>query len=72
MPNNKSPIAADLKKVRNVKPMWSKFGLIGGLALGGLDMWTNTLGFSFFGTMGHGKTDAEATEPADRQSRSPK
>jgi electron-transferring-flavoprotein dehydrogenase len=61
----KSPIAADLKKVRNVKPMWSKFGLIGGLALGGLDMWTNQLfGFSFFGTMKHGKTDAESTGKA--------
>jgi electron-transferring-flavoprotein dehydrogenase len=62
---DKSPIAADLKKVRNVKPMWSKLGLIGGLALGGLDMWTNQLfGFSFFGTMKHGKTDAESTGKA--------
>jgi electron-transferring-flavoprotein dehydrogenase len=62
---DKSSIAADLKKVRNVKPMWSKFGLIGGLALGGLDMWTNQLfGFSFFGTMRHGKTDAESTGKA--------
>jgi electron-transferring-flavoprotein dehydrogenase len=61
----KSPIAADLKKVRNVKPMWSKLGLVGGLALGGLDMWTNQLfGFSFFGTMKHGKTDAESTGKA--------
>ena len=60
-----SPIAADLKKVRNVKPMWSKFGLIGGLALGGLDMWTNQLfGFSFFGTLKHDKTDAQATGKA--------
>ena len=40
------------------------------LALGGLDMWTNTLGFSLFGTMGHGKTDAAATEPAASTSRS--
>ncbi len=60
-----SPIARDLKMVRNVKPMWSKLGLVGGLALGGLDMWTNQLfGFSFFGTMKHGKTDAEATGKA--------
>ena len=36
----------DLKKVRNVKPMWSKLGLaaIAGW-LGGLDMWTNHLRF---------------------------
>ena len=43
-------IGDDLKKVRNVKPMWSKWGLMASLMLGGLDMWTNTIGFSFFGT----------------------
>ncbi|MEM9062825.1 MAG: electron transfer flavoprotein-ubiquinone oxidoreductase [Pseudomonadota bacterium] len=59
------PIAKDLKPVRNVKPMWSRWGLIGGLAAGGLDMWTNNLaGFSLFGTLGHGKTDAQATGKA--------
>ncbi|WP_224816927.1 electron transfer flavoprotein-ubiquinone oxidoreductase [Hasllibacter sp. MH4015] len=60
------PIGADLKKVRNVKPIWSQSGLMASLTLGGLDMWTNTLGFSFFGTKSHGKTDAEATEKAAR------
>ena len=30
------PIAKDLKRVRNVKPLWSKFGTLGGVALGGL------------------------------------
>ncbi len=59
-------IGNDLKKVRNVKPIWSKWGLTASLTLGGLDMWTNTLGFSFFGTVGHDKTDAEATESASR------
>ena len=60
-------IGKDLKMVRNVKPMWSKWGLTASLALGGLDMWTNNLfGFSFFGTLGHGKNDAESTEPADK------
>ncbi|MBK0327656.1 electron transfer flavoprotein-ubiquinone oxidoreductase [Rhodobacteraceae bacterium F11138] len=57
-------IGKDLKKVRNVKPFWSKWGLIPSLALGGFDMWTNTLGFSLFGTQKHGKTDAAATEKA--------
>ncbi|RVU12152.1 electron transfer flavoprotein-ubiquinone oxidoreductase [Rhizobium sp. RMa-01] len=58
-------IGKDLKRVRNVKPLWSKFGTALGVALGGLDMWTNTLfGFSFFGTLGHGKTDAQSLEPA--------
>ncbi|TNJ47644.1 electron transfer flavoprotein-ubiquinone oxidoreductase [Phaeobacter sp. B1627] len=60
-------IGKDLKLVRNVKPMWSKWGLVASLAFGGLDMWTNTLfGFSLFGTLGHGKNDAESTEPADQ------
>ena len=60
-----SSVYKDLKKVRNVKPMWSKFGLVGGLALGGLDMWTNDLfGFSFFGTMKHGKPDHACLKPA--------
>ncbi|KQY19739.1 electron transfer flavoprotein-ubiquinone oxidoreductase [Rhizobium sp. Root482] len=58
-------IGKDLKRVRNVKPLWSKFGTALGVGLGGLDMWTNTLfGFSFFGTLKHGKTDAQALEPA--------
>ena len=56
------PIGRDLKKVRNVKPMWSKWGLAASLAFGGLDMWTNSLfGVSLFGTLKHGKTDAAAT-----------
>ncbi|MFW5655505.1 MAG: FAD-binding protein, partial [Roseicyclus sp.] len=29
------PIAKDLKPVRNVKPLWSKLGLVGGVVLGG-------------------------------------
>jgi electron-transferring-flavoprotein dehydrogenase len=59
-----SPIGQDLKPVRNVKPLWSKLGLFAGVALGGLDMWTNTLfGFSFFGTMKHGKPDHATLKP---------
>ncbi|MEM6588769.1 MAG: electron transfer flavoprotein-ubiquinone oxidoreductase [Pseudomonadota bacterium] len=55
-------IGQDLKKVRNVKPLWSKFGMLASLGLGAMDMWTNTFGFSLLGTLKHGKTDAEATE----------
>ncbi|MEM9973087.1 MAG: electron transfer flavoprotein-ubiquinone oxidoreductase [Pseudomonadota bacterium] len=56
------PIGKDLKRVRNVKPLWSKYGLMASLTGGGLDMWTNSLlGLSLFGTLGHGKSDAEAT-----------
>ena len=59
-------IGKDLKKVRNVKPFWSKYGLTASLMLGGLDMWTNTLGFSIFGTQKHGKSDAASTEEASK------
>ena len=57
-------IGKDLKRVRNVKPLWSRFGTIGGIALGGIDMWLNTIGLTLFGTMKHGKTDAQSLEPA--------
>ncbi|MBD8553142.1 electron transfer flavoprotein-ubiquinone oxidoreductase [Rhizobium sp. CFBP 8762] len=57
-------IGADLRRVRNVKPLWSRFGTVLGITLGALDMWTNTFGFSFFGTLKHGKSDAASLEPA--------
>lgn len=60
------PVGKDLKKVRNVAPLNSRFGLLGGLAVGGFDMWCNTFGFSLLGTLKHGKSDAEATESADK------
>jgi len=58
--------AKDLKRVRNVKPLWSKFGTVLGVMFGGFDMWCTTLlgGFSFFGTLKHGKTDAQSLEKA--------
>ena len=60
------PIGKDLWKVRNVKPLWSNKGLTASLVLGGMDMWMNTLiNFSYFGTLLHKKSDAEATEDAD-------
>lgn len=60
-----SDIDKDLKRVRNVKPLWSRFGTILGVGIGGLDMWLNTLfGVSPFGTLKHGKTDAASLEPA--------
>jgi electron-transferring-flavoprotein dehydrogenase len=59
-----SEIGSDLKKVRNVKPLWSKLGTTIGFGLAGLDMWTNTFGFSLFGTLKHGKPDSATLEPA--------
>ncbi len=63
----RSPIAKDLKRVRNVKPLWSRFGTLVGVPLGAVDMWSNQLfGFGPFGTLKHRKTDAASTEPAAR------
>ena len=60
-------IAKDLKPVRNVKPLWSRFGVTGGVVLGGVDMWMASLtGWNAFGTLRHTRTDAEATGRAKR------
>jgi electron-transferring-flavoprotein dehydrogenase len=59
------PIATDLKRVRNVKPIWSKWGLLPSLVLGGFDMWVaNLTGWNPFGTLKHGKNDALSTGKA--------
>jgi electron-transferring-flavoprotein dehydrogenase len=59
-----SAVGKDLYRVRNVKPLWSKFGTILGVALGGIDMWCNTFGFSLFGTQSHAKPDRKTLDPA--------
>jgi electron-transferring-flavoprotein dehydrogenase len=59
-------IATDLKRVRNVKPLWSRFGTVLGVGLGGIDMWIRTLlfGWSPLGTLRHGKPDYASLEKA--------
>ena len=60
-------VGKDLKKVRNVAPLNARFGPLGGLILGGFDMWFQTLfKFSLLGSLKHGKSDAEATESAEK------
>ena len=60
-----SSIHADLKRVRNVKPLWSRYGTIAGVALGGLDMWMNQLlGISLFGTLRSKRADYAQLLPA--------
>ena len=56
-------VKKELKLVRNAKPLLSRFGTFLGGALGMFDMWCTSLlgGFSFFGTMPHGKTDSAST-----------
>jgi electron-transferring-flavoprotein dehydrogenase len=59
-----SSIGRDLYIVRNVKPLWSRFGLVLGVGLGGFDMWTNQLfKVSIFGTLKHGKPDSDTLKP---------
>jgi electron-transferring-flavoprotein dehydrogenase len=59
-----SSMATELKKVRNVKPLWSRFGTRLGVMLGGIDMWLNTL-FPFLRhTLRHAKPDYASLEKA--------
>ena len=59
-------IGRDLKSVRNMKPYWSRFGTALGVALGGTDLWLNTLipGIGLGYTLKHRKTDAASTGKA--------
>ena len=59
-----SDMARELQKVRNVKPLWSRFGTKLGVMLGGIDMWLNTL-LPFLGhTLRHKKPDYASLETA--------
>ena len=65
-----SDIGHDLFRVRNVKPLWSRYGTIVGIGLGGIDMWANQLlGTSLFGTLSHGKPDYETLKPVSEVKR---
>jgi electron-transferring-flavoprotein dehydrogenase len=66
-----SSLAKELKRVRNVKPLWSRLGTRLGVMFGGIDMWLNTI-FPFLGyTLKHTKADyatlqmAAATKPIE-------
>ncbi len=65
------PIARDLKAVRNAKPLWSRFGTMVGIALGGIDMWLNTIiprvGLGY--TLKHGKPDYATLKRAQNTKR---
>ncbi|MFD0915820.1 4Fe-4S dicluster domain-containing protein [Pseudahrensia aquimaris] len=63
-----SDVGKDLKPVRNVKPIVTKYGAVLGTMISGIDMWCTSLlgGWSPFGTMKHAKADYETTEPASK------
>jgi electron-transferring-flavoprotein dehydrogenase len=53
--------AAELRSVRNTKPLWSRFGTVLGVGFAGLDLWANALfGGSPFGTLRHKRPDHAA------------
>jgi electron-transferring-flavoprotein dehydrogenase len=61
-------ITRDLRRVRNAKPLWTKFGTLLGTALSGFDMWANTVlpGVGFGFTLKHGKPDHATLTSASR------
>jgi len=59
-----SRVAKELKMVRNVKPLLSKFGNFIGTILGGAEMWMRTLGIGLPFTLNHGKPDHAALKKA--------
>ena len=67
-----SAVGKDLHPIRNVKPLWSKFGTLIGVPLGAIDMWTNTLfGVSLFGTLPHTKPDRKTLDAAKAHAPNP-
>ncbi|WP_224701506.1 electron transfer flavoprotein-ubiquinone oxidoreductase [Devosia aquimaris] len=57
-------IATELMAVRNVKPLWSRFGTLLGAIAGGAEMWaTALLGRSLLGTLHHKGPDHAALKP---------
>lgn len=57
-------IEKELRGVRNLKPLWSRFGTLAGAFLGGFDMWCQAiLRFSPFGTLRWSASDAAKLKP---------
>jgi electron-transferring-flavoprotein dehydrogenase len=59
-----SRVAKELKMVRNVKPLLTKFGNFIGTILGGAEMWMRTLRIGLPFTLSHGKPDHAALKKA--------
>jgi len=59
-----SSMADELKRVRNVKPLWSRLGTRLGVMLGGIDMWLNTIFPVHTHTLKHSKPDYASLEKA--------
>ena len=53
-------------RVRNIKPLLTKFGTIIGMVLGGIDMWMNNLKIGLPLTLRNTKEDADTLTPANK------
>jgi len=62
----KSWVWKDLNAVRNVKPLLSKFGSLGGTMLGGFEMWLAKFGLNFPWTLQHKLADHMCTKLASK------
>ena len=62
----RSTIYKDLKRVRNVKPLYARWGTFAGVGLSAAEMWLNTIipGVGLGYTLKHGKPDYAAMKPA--------
>jgi electron-transferring-flavoprotein dehydrogenase len=57
-------IAAELQSVRNVKPLWSRFGTRLGALASGVELWSSSiLGRSLLGTLRHKGRDYQGLKP---------
>ncbi len=61
-----SRVARELRMVRNVKPLLTRFGSVIGTLLGGIEMWMRTLKIGLPFTLSHGKPDHAALKKASQ------
>ena len=62
----KSHVYKDLKRVRNVKPILTRFGTLLGTLISGVDMWMNQLNIGLPFTLKHTKADHETLKKASQ------
>ncbi|GAA5786905.1 electron transfer flavoprotein-ubiquinone oxidoreductase [Chitiniphilus shinanonensis] len=59
----------ELDSVRNIKPMLSRFGTVGGMMAAGVEMWLSAFGVRLPWTLRHRKPDHACLRPADEMPR---
>ena len=59
-----SAVHRELRRVRNVKPLWARFGIFPGIMIAGIDMWLRSLFIHLPITFRHKGADYAALKPA--------